>query len=332
MLKPFCFPNLITFKGNSDVKKADLNRNKTITILGSSRSTEALKPYETFIYDVSSELVRKGNTILTGNGKFGIMGAAYKAAKEIEKNRNQAIIMIPPYGDEDFENCVVIDKAKSEDERIIKFDYSSKIKLINPGGAATLKEFTSFIERKYSRGKNLPSKLYLIGDKPFIGMREQIKTLEDHGYLGQTKAEDLYSPVKSLDKVALVNDILRNQDNVFAEKIDLLNKNSEKNANITKHKNNYLIFPGGLKTLKRAVSLITAAQYTKNNEKPNIFLVGKDFYAGLDKQYHDCSNMGLLGKKKPEDLYTLIDKNEIGFTDLTVPKNIYTASKINLGF
>jgi len=322
MIKPVCFSNFITFKGNDDVKKADLNRDKTVSILGAARSSKELKPYEDFIYNVANDLAKKDYRILTGNCKYGIMGAAYRAAADVEKDKNHVIVMDPLYGDEDIKNCVIVDKAKSEGGRIIKFDNKSKVKLINPGGAATLKEFTSFLDRKYSRGEGLPSKLYLIGDKPYEGIREQLKTIEESGYLGQTKAEDLYTPVKNLDKDNLVNHILQNQNNIFAEKTDFISGNERINANMEKIGNNYYIFPGGIKTLKRAVSLITSAKYNKKNVKPEVFLVGKDFYSGLDKQYQSFYEMGLLGKSKPEDLYTLIDEKEIGFTTLTVPKNI----------
>ena len=82
------------------------------------------------------------------------MGAAYNAAKTYSKkdeenkpSQNLAIVKTPLWGDEDIENCVVIDKADSEAQRIEKFsDLADKI-VIFPGGAATLQEATTLISK-----------------------------------------------------------------------------------------------------------------------------------------------------------------------------------------
>jgi len=73
----------------------------------------------------------------------------------------------------------------------------------------------------------------------------------------------------------------------------------------SKTANSFVIFPGSATTISEATTLIQQNEYTK--EKPKkIILVGKDFFAGLNKQYQALAEAKLL-KHKPEELFKVVD-------------------------
>lgn len=72
-----------------------------------------------------------------------------------------------------------------------------------------------------------------------------------------------------------------------------------------------LVFPGSVTTLQEATTLIQKNYYGENKNKKKIILVGKEYFRGLDTQYHTLYNNGLISTK-PEELYTIVDsENEI---------------------
>ena len=67
-----------------------------------------------------------------------------------------------------------------------------------------------------------------------------------------------------------------------------------------------LIFPGSVTTLQEATTLITKNYYGDIEDKKKIILVGKDYFKGLDEQYHTLHRKGLISCP-PEELYTIVD-------------------------
>lgn len=69
--------------------------------------------------------------------------------------------------------------------------------------------------------------------------------------------------------------------------------------------NSFVIFPGGPGTLQEATTLISNNYYNKDNPK-QIYLVGKEYFEDLDKEYHKMYENGLI-KCHPSELYTITD-------------------------
>ena len=118
---------------------------KAVVVLGSSKTTEPLMEYMELCSQTTKELVQNGYNIVTGCGTKGIMGAAYNAAKDAsvvnlegKPLQNLAIVVKPLWGDENLNDCVIIGKASSESERIIKFTKVADNFVIFPGGTTTL--------------------------------------------------------------------------------------------------------------------------------------------------------------------------------------------------
>ncbi|MCD8024886.1 MAG: LOG family protein [Candidatus Gastranaerophilales bacterium] len=74
----------------------------------------------------------------------------------------------------------------------------------------------------------------------------------------------------------------------------------------------FLIFPGGASTIQEAATLIASNHYPpEGEERKKIVLVGKDYFAGLSKQYDELYRNGLLNVE-PDELFTVVDtKKEI---------------------
>lgn len=68
----------------------------------------------------------------------------------------------------------------------------------------------------------------------------------------------------------------------------------------------FVIFPGGPGTLQEATTIISNNYYNKENAK-NIILVDSEYFEGLDKQYWDMYNAGLINKP-PYELYSIVDE------------------------
>ena len=67
----------------------------------------------------------------------------------------------------------------------------------------------------------------------------------------------------------------------------------------------FVIFPGGPGTMQEASTLISNNYYNKENKK-QVVLVNSDFFKGLDDQYKQMEEKGLLPCKRSE-LYTITD-------------------------
>ena len=73
--------------------------------------------------------------------------------------------------------------------------------------------------------------------------------------------------------------------------------------------NTILIFPGSAGTLQEATTLISKNYYGKPDDKKKIVLIGKKFFEGLNAQYEQLYNSGLI-KCKPEELYSIVDSEK----------------------
>lgn len=154
-----------------------LNRKNSVVILGSSKTCTEIEPYMTECADITKYLVNNGFNIIHGCGLNGIMGAAYKAAAQYSKRvdnkpvQNLSIIRTPLWGDEDLDNCVVIDKAKTEADRLHKFMQVSDNFLIFPGGITTMQEATTLIQENRHNGYD--KNIVLYGEKFWSGLIKQ---------------------------------------------------------------------------------------------------------------------------------------------------------------
>ena len=70
-----------------------------------------------------------------------------------------------------------------------------------------------------------------------------------------------------------------------------------------------LIFPGSVTTLQEAATLITKNYYGSAEDKKKIILVGKEYFKGLDEQYHTLFRNGLINCH-PDELYKIVDSVE----------------------
>lgn len=186
---------------------------KTVAIMGSSKSTNAISDSVELSAEVTKDIVQKGYNIVTGCGSNGVMGAAYNAAKENsirdiksgKPSQNLAIVMTPPWGDEDIQNCVAICKASSEDNRITKFRQVADTFIIFPGSATSIKEATSLIQQnEYAKSSEPLKKIILVGKEFFRGLVEQYQKLFDSKLLKHSP-EELFKVLD--DKDAILKEI-----------------------------------------------------------------------------------------------------------------------------
>ena len=70
-----------------------------------------------------------------------------------------------------------------------------------------------------------------------------------------------------------------------------------------------LVFPGSVTTLQEATTLIQKNYYGESKDKKKIILIGKEYFKGLDEQYHTLYKNGLI-TTKPEELYTIADSED----------------------
>ena len=164
---------------NKNYTKPEM-REKAVVILGSSRTTEPLMDYMNLCAQTTRELVKNGYNIVTGCGTKGIMGAAYYAAKDSsaldmkgKPIQNLTIIVNPLWGDENLEDCVVIGKASSEADRIMKFTKVADNFVIFPGGTTTMQEATTLIRHNFHSYESGLKKIILVGQDFFSGLKAQ---------------------------------------------------------------------------------------------------------------------------------------------------------------
>ena len=188
-----------TFNGNK--------KRETVVVLGSSRETDAILKSMELCSDVTRSLILANKNILTGCGTEGIMGAAYKTGKEYSiKNKNDrpaqnlVIVKKPLWGDEDLDNCVILECANSETERINKFHKKADDFLIFPGGVGTIQEAVVLIEKNYYSKPEERKKIILIGKDYFKGLQEQYQTMYEHGLL-KCRPEELFTVLDSKEEI-----------------------------------------------------------------------------------------------------------------------------------
>ena len=158
--------------------KTKESRKNTVGVLGSSKSTDEIMNYMELCASVTKSMVCKGKNLIHGCGNSGIMGTAYNAGKKYSKKdfngrpiQNLAIIAQPLWGDEDLDNCVVIDEAKTEADRLDKFMRVSDNFLIFPGGITTMQESTTLIQE--NRHNGYYKKIVLFGEIFWSGLIKQ---------------------------------------------------------------------------------------------------------------------------------------------------------------
>ncbi len=187
-------------------------REKAVVILGSSRTTEPLMEYMDLCSKTTEELVKSGYNIVTGCGTKGIMGAAYNAAMnssalnlEGKPVQNLAIIVNPLWGDENLKDCIIIGKASSEAERIIKFTKVADNFVIFPGGTTTLQEAATLIRYNVHSEENKFKKIILVGKEFFSGLKNQYETMAKMQFL--KKVPDYFFKILS-DKNEIIKAVL----------------------------------------------------------------------------------------------------------------------------
>ena len=286
----------------------DLNENyttqtskaKTITALGSSKSTPQIQHDINRTESVIREIILDNKNINHGCGKNGMMGAFYRAAHDFstkdfatgKPQQNLAIVMNPPYGDEDIKHCTTIGTATSEHERIGKFQQTSNHFLVEKGSVTTLQEATSVI------GEN--KNVILIGKEFFAGLTKQYHQLFKSGFLPLCP-EEMFACLENAD-IKEILDKINNPSTIskFAQ---------AEEPSIRELSNCSIVYNGGKETLKKAITLIQKNDYLHLGEvvKP-LYFVG-DFFNGLKQQYQAIFDAGLL-KHKPSELFRFIGTNE----------------------
>ena len=141
------------------------------------------------------------------------MGAAYYAAKEasaLDMNgkpvQNLAILVDPLWGDENLRDCLLIGKASSESERIVKFTKVADNFVIFPGGTTTLQEAATLIRYNVHSEENKFKKIILVGKDFFAGLKNQYETMAKMRFL--KKVPDYFFKILS-EKNEIVNAILK---------------------------------------------------------------------------------------------------------------------------
>ena len=209
----------ISFKSNSDVLEriptlderytTAESKAKTVTILGSSKTSDSILSAMNLCSRLTKDLVAKGYNIQTGNGKYGIMGSAYRTAQKAsacdifshKPTQNLAIVTDPLYGIEDLKNCTLIGKATSEADRIDKFSKTSDTFVIFPGSAATLQEAASLIRQNEYMPPDKPlKKIILVGKKYFAGIAQQYRQIFNSKLL-KHKQKELFKVLDTKDEV-----------------------------------------------------------------------------------------------------------------------------------
>ncbi len=159
-------------------------RKKAVVVLGSSKTTEPLKPYMNLCSEITKSFVQNGFNVITGCGTKGIMGSAYFAAKNAsavdlagKPIQNLAIIVNPLWGDENLHDCILIGKASSESERIKKFAKVADNFVIFPGGVTTLQEAATLIRHNVHSCEKSLKEIILVGKEFFDGLKQQYEAL-----------------------------------------------------------------------------------------------------------------------------------------------------------
>ena len=170
--------------------------------------------------------------------------------------------------------------------------------------ADSIKEYTT---KTHDTAKELVNRGYNVltgcGDKGIMGA----------AYMGASSAEkDKENPEHNL--ALLVNPLWGDEDTKHCKVIGKpasseVDRTQNGFLNVSK---NLLIFPGGAYSIVEAAIAIANNKYRPKNTPPlNIFLVGKDYYQGLVKQYDDMDKKhDTLGEKR-ENLFKVIEPEDV---------------------
>ncbi len=184
------------------------SKQKTIAILGSSGNSELLEKYLKASSDITRHFVENGFNVVHGCGSQGIMGKVYQVAKEASVKdstgkplQNLAIIVEPLWGDENFQDCVLIGKANSEAERIVKFTKVADNFVIFPGSATTLQEASTLIQgNRYPKSGEV-KKIVLFGADFWEGLVSQYKKIFEMKLLKENPIGKLFHIANSKEEV-----------------------------------------------------------------------------------------------------------------------------------
>lgn len=190
-------------------------RAKAVVVLGSASTTEPLMEYMDLCAKTTKEFVNLGYNIVTGCGTKGIMGSAYNAAKEVsavnlkgKPVQNLGIVVNPLWGDENLNDCILIGKAGSESERIVKFAKVADNFVIFPGSVTTLQEAVTLIRMNAHSTQNELKKIVLVGKEFFAGLKQIYENMADMNFL-KRKPENIFKILSQ--KHEIINAIIKNK-------------------------------------------------------------------------------------------------------------------------
>lgn len=187
--------------------KTKQSRANTVAVLGSSKTTGEILKYMDICSNAVKNLVLDGKNIVTGCGTNGIMGAAYKSAKEYSAKdefgrpkQNLAILTHTLWGDEDIENCIPLMTTKSQAERIEKFSEVADTMIIFPGSVTTLQEASTLIAKNYYSRNGDKKNIILVGKSFFKNIVEHYNNLYNENLIKCSPSE-LFTLVDSEEEI-----------------------------------------------------------------------------------------------------------------------------------
>lgn len=143
-----------------------LNRDKTVAILGSSKSVKQAPGNTGFIQmaaELAKDLASKGYNVVTGGG-YGVMESANKGAWSVDPSKSLAV-EVTSWKDEHKKKIFnTLAEVKTGAERTDLFRKLAKFWVIFPGGPGTMQELSVGGESKYYGSKDAPE-MILVGKK-----------------------------------------------------------------------------------------------------------------------------------------------------------------------
>lgn len=152
--------------GNSQRDVFQLNRDKTVAILGSSKSASEAPENAGFLImakELAKDLTSKGYNVLTG-GNMGINEAASKGAWAQDPSKSFAVEVTSWKDEHKSKIFNTLAEVKTGAERTDLFRKLAKFWVIFPGGPGTLQELSVGGESKYYKVNDAPE-MILVGKK-----------------------------------------------------------------------------------------------------------------------------------------------------------------------
>lgn len=141
----------------------EIDREKTVAILGASKETPENAPFIKMAHDVSRELVKLGYNIVTGGGQ-GVMKAANEGAWDADPSKSFAVNVRAWPEKHDRQIFNELADVNTGAERTDLFRKIAKNWIVFPGGPGTLQELSVGGESKYY-GVNPAPDMTLVGKK-----------------------------------------------------------------------------------------------------------------------------------------------------------------------